>query len=357
MRRENVPDRKLSPAEELARISLYEKGKPPQPLIHFDFVDEIEMACGRRWGAQSELGTLRSVMVQPPTAGPVSAPVVLEDPIFFGWPKGIPDLALMKRNHASLVRILEAEGVEVVYLNAPESVRGTFTEATCYDAPREPVILRGGALIGRTGIAAKRGIERLIARRLVELGCPILYTVHAPGSIFEPGNLVWLDESHVMIGCGVRTTIEGIREVEPVLRLAGIEEIHVAHLPGYLNFQTERAGGAGGFYHLDMILGMVDERLAVVYPAGMGYESLRYLKEKRIELIEVPLEEVQNYACNLLAVRPGRVIMTAGNPRTREALERRGVTVLEMEFAGGRVSGRGPVCSTLPLVRDAGPKI
>ena len=136
MRRENVPGgEKLSPAEELARIPLYEKGKPPQPLIHFDFADEIEIASGRRWGAQSELGTLRSVMVQPPASGPVSAPVVLEDPIFFGWPKGIPDLALMKRNHASLVRLLEAEGIEVVYLNAPESVRGTFTEATCYDAP------------------------------------------------------------------------------------------------------------------------------------------------------------------------------------------------------------------------------
>ena len=85
MRRENVPGEKLSPAEELARIPLYEKGKPPQPLIHFDFADEIEIASGRRWGAQSELGTLRSVMVQPPTSGPVSAPVVLEDPIFFGW--------------------------------------------------------------------------------------------------------------------------------------------------------------------------------------------------------------------------------------------------------------------------------
>ena len=45
------------------------------------------------------------------------------------------------------------------------------------------------------------------------------------------------------------------------------------------------------------------------------------------------------------------------NPRTREALEARGVEVLEMEFGGGRVSGRGPVCSTLPLIRDEGPKL
>src|ERR1051325_10054880 len=107
--------RRLSPAEELARIPLYEKGKPPQPLIDVDFVDEVELACGRRWGAQTELGTLRSVLVQVPTSGPVSASVVREDPIFFGWPKGVPDLDLMRRNHASLVKLLEGEGVEVVH--------------------------------------------------------------------------------------------------------------------------------------------------------------------------------------------------------------------------------------------------
>jgi N-dimethylarginine dimethylaminohydrolase len=236
-------------------------------------------------------------------------------------------------------------------------VRGIYTELTCFDAPREPVILNGGALVGRAGIASKRGLEMLIARRLMSIGCPILYTVHGKGSVFEAGNVVWLDERHVMIGCGVRTSLEAIREVEPVLRLAGVEDIHVAHLPGYLNFQTDRAGGAGGFYHLDMVFGMVDERLGVIYPAGVGYETIRYLKSHKIDLIEVPLDEVQNYACNLLAVRPGRVIATAGNPRTREALEKSGVEVLEMCFEGGKLSGRGPVCSTLPLVRDTGPQI
>jgi hypothetical protein len=79
---------RLSPAEELARIPLYEKGKPPQPLIDVDFVDEVELACGRRWGAQTELGTLRSVLVQAPTPGPVSAPIVREDPIFFAVTQG-----------------------------------------------------------------------------------------------------------------------------------------------------------------------------------------------------------------------------------------------------------------------------
>ncbi len=347
-----------SPAEELARIPLYEKGKPPQPLFDIDYMDELEATWGRRWGAQTELGQLRSVMVQRTTWGQVASPVVKEDPVFFSLPKGLPDLDAMHRNHASLVKILEDEGVEVVDANAPDSMRGVYTELIGYDAPREVIILDGGALIGRTAIASKRDINKLFAQRLMEIGCPILYTVHGKGSGIESGgNLVWLDETHVMLATSVRVSQEGIDEVIPIYRSVGVEEFHVAQLPGYLNFQTERAGGPGGFYHLDMVFNMVAEGLALIYPAGVGYETIRYLQKKNIELIEVPLEEVQNYACNVCAIRPGRIIMTAGCPRTRERLEKRGIEVLEMAFEGGNVSGRGPACSTLPLVRDRGPSI
>ena len=264
----------------------------------------------------------------------------------------------MHKNHNSLVKIMKDEGVEIVQLNAPEFLRGAYTELYGYDGPREVVILNGGALIGRPAVAAKRDITKIMAQRLMEIGCPILYTMHGKGSAFEGGgNLIWLDETHVMLGCGIRTSMEGIEEITPILHMSGLEEIHVAHLPGYLNQWTERAGGPGGFYHLDMVFNMAAEGLALIYPAGVGYDTIRYLKKKDIELIEVPLEEVQNYACNVLALRPGRLIMTEGNPRTREQLEKHGIEVLEMSFEGGNISGRGPACSTLPLVRDKGPSI
>ncbi len=346
---------RLSPADELARIPLYEKGKPPQPLFDIDYMDELEATWGRRWGAQTELGKLRSVLVQPPTWGQVASPVIKEDPGFFIFPKGLANLDAMMRNHESLMAILEGAGVELVYLNSPETIKGAYTELTGIDGTREATVLNGGALVGRPATASKRGLERLIAQRLMEIGCPILHMVR--GSLFEPGNLVWLDERHAMIGCGVRTGMEGIREVEPVLRMAGVEEIHIAHMPGYLNVQSERAGGPGGFYHLDMVFGMAGEGLAVIYPAGVGYDTIRYLKKKDLDLIEVPLEEVQNYACNLLVIEPGEVVLTEGNPLTRAALEKRGLNVHEVAFEGGRVSGRGPVCKTLPLVRDRGPSI
>ena len=87
------------------------------------------------------------------------------------------------------------------------------------------------------------------------------------------------------------------------------------------------------------------------------FDAIRYLQKSDIELIEVPLEEVQNYACNLLALEPGEVVLTEGNPRTHSELEKRGVRVHEVAFEGGRISGCGPVCKTLPLIRDKGPSI
>ena len=350
---------RLSPADELARIPHYEKGKPPQPLFDIDYLDELEATWGRKWGAQTQIGQLRAVMLQPPTWGQVDSPIVREDPIYFGWPKGLPNIDSMRKNHESLVKIFADEGVEVFYLNAPESLPGVYTsELIGHDAPHEAIILNGGALIGRTAIASKRDINKIIAQRLMEIGCPILYTVHGKGSAFEGGgNLIFLDETHVILGCSVRTSLEGIEEVIPVLRSVGIEEFHVAHLPGYLNFQTERAGGPGGFYHLDMVFNMVDEGVAVIYPAGVGYDTIRYLKKMNVDLIEVPIEEAQNYACNVTPIRPGRIIATPGNHRTREQLEKRGIEVIEMSFEGGEVSGRGPDCSILPLIRDSGPTL
>ena len=106
-----------------------------------------------------------------------------------------------------------------------------------------------------------------------------------------------------------------------------------------------------------MVFSMVDEGLGVIYPAGVGYDTVCYLKQKNIDLMEVPLDEVRNYACNLLAIEPGKVITTAGNPHTREQIEKRGTTVFEMSFEGGQLSGCGPICSTLPLIRDRGPAI
>ena len=218
----------------------------------------------------------------------------------------------------------------------------------------EPLIIRGGAIVHRTAIAGKRGQERWITELLASLGCPILFTIHGSAIHETRGNVVFLDPKHAIQATSVRSNMEGVRQIEPVLREAGVEEFHVANLPSYWD-SMGRTGGAMGF-HLANVLNMADEKLAVVHSGALPYDTLRYLQNKGIRLIDTPEEEAINQAANLLTIQPGVVMMASGNPVTTAALLPEGVRVIELAVEPARF-GSGPLCMVGPLVRDDGPML
>ena len=56
--------------------------------------------------------------------------------------------------------------------------------------------------------------------------------------------------------------------------------------------------------------------------------------------------------CNILALQPGVVVMVAGVPAVRRALERRGVEVHVYDGSELSLKGDGgPTCLTEPLLR------
>ena len=72
-----------------------------------------------------------------------------------------------------------------------------------------------------------------------------------------------------------------------------------------------------------------------------------------IRLVEVPEEEYATLGCNVLAVRPGVVIVADGNPITRRGLEaagRRGPRASPLGEVGENGSG-GVTCLTRPILR------
>jgi N-dimethylarginine dimethylaminohydrolase len=76
------------------------------------------------------------------------------------------------------------------------------------------------------------------------------------------------------------------------------------------------------------------------------------LEELKIETVAVPDEEYPTLGCNVLAVRPGIVVMAEGNPRTRRALESAGCEVHTYPATEIGVNGSGgPTCMALPLLR------
>jgi N-dimethylarginine dimethylaminohydrolase len=100
------------------------------------------------------------------------------------------------------------------------------------------------------------------------------------------------------------------------------------------------------------VISPVSDDLAVVFlpllPAGL----YAWLLELGIRLVEVPEEEYPTLGCNVLAVRPGVVIVADGNPATRRALDAAGVEVHAVSLGEVGENGSGGVtCLTRPLLR------
>ena len=79
---------------------------------------------------------------------------------------------------------------------------------------------------------------------------------------------------------------------------------------------------------------------------------LELLLERGYRLVDVPDDEFETQAANVLALAPGCAVMCAGNPVTAAALRDAGAEVLEYE--GEHISVRrisGPTCNTRPILR------
>lgn len=335
----------------LEKIPSYEPGMPHKPIYGTDFLDDLKANWGEEWGIKSPFGRIRKVMVCKP--GPEQDhKLIPKDYQLFNLPEGPTDVDKLKEEHRSLVEVLEAEGIEVVYLESREPFIGTYG-IPLRTAPytRETIMVRGGAIVERPAPAYKKGLEVFHAKRLMELGCPILHTIHGKGS-FEASNMVWIDDTSVILAVGLRGNMEGLHQVEQVLRGLGVEDVHVAHLPGYLYSRKRQVGGSSGIFHLDMTFGMAYYRIGVLWPGGVGYETVLWLESKGVDLIEVSDEELHACAPNLLPIAPKKVIVSAFDLKMTEELRKREIEVIELDLSESAKGGGGPTCLTLPLIRD-----
>ena len=162
----------------------------------------------------------------------------------------------------------------------------------------------------------------------------------------------WLNNKSVVIATSIRSNMEGIEQVIPVLQRTGTEEIHIAHLPSYLHTREWQVAGGTGSFHLDMVFGMADYNVGVVYPGCVDYDTIRYLEGKGIKLIECTTKEVHLCAPNILAIEPGKVVIPAHCDHTTKELRKEGVDCIEVEMVEFAKGGGGPTCTVGVLIRD-----
>ncbi len=290
------------------------------------------MMTGATYGGQGMTGPLRRVLVRRPDAA-----FAVDDPARWNY-AGRPDLDAAQREHDALVATLEGAGAEVLGHDVPQPERADAIYVF------DPVLMTdAGAGVLQMGKGLRRGEEAALAARLEELGVPVAFRLEGEATA-EGGDLMWLDESTLVAGCGFRTNSGGIEQLRAGLAGYGVK---------VLTFDLPYFTGPLACLHLGSFVSLVDLDLAVIYPrlAPVGFWQL--LGERGVGLVEVPEEEFPTMGPNVLALGPRRCLMLEGNPITRQRLEAAGCEVLT--YRGREISLKaegGPTCLTRPILRS-----
>jgi dimethylargininase len=287
----------------------------------------------RRYGSQSMIGPLRTVLVKRPDES-----FAVEDPVAWHY-TGRPNLALARQEHDALVALLREAGAEVITHDEPQPDHADAIFVF------DPALLTDqGAIILSMGKAQRRGEEAAMARRLEELGVPVLSALGGEARA-EGGDLLWLDHETLAVGQGFRTNAAGLHQLREVLAGIGVTVIPV-ELPYY--------SGPESCLHLLSLISIVAEHVAVVYPPLLSVPFWQELQRRNFRLIEVSDAEFATMGPNVLALAPGRCLMLEGNPITRQLLEAAGCEV--MTYRGNEISLKaegGPTCLTRPILRES----
>jgi dimethylargininase len=286
------------------------------------------LTTDRRYGAQSMTAPLLDVLVKRPGAAFGAA---FDDPAH-GFLHPV-DLDLARREHDAFVDTLAGLGPRVhvldIELGTPDLVY-TFDPLLVTDR---------GAIPLRPGKPNRAPEAAAIEGWTLAAGIPTLGRIEAPGTI-EGGDTFWLRPDLLCIGRTLRTNAEGARQLRALI--AG--DVRVFDVPYWR--------GPGELIHLLSVISPVADDLAVVYLPLLPVGLWALLGELGIRLVEVPDEEFATLGCNVLAVRPGVVILAEGNPRTAAALASAGCEVHTYPATEIGINGSGgPTCLTRPILR------
>jgi dimethylargininase len=279
------------------------------------------------YGARSMTATLRRVLVRPPQ--PADAKRWQE----YGW-RAEPDVAAAAAEHTALREILERAGAEVI---VADGHRGNPDAIYAYD----PLLVgEEGAVLLRPGKEGRLREPSALEADLVRAGVPVVAEIQRPGTI-DGGDTLWLDRKTLLVGRGYRTNADGVEQLA--------QAFHDARV---LSFDLPHWNGRAEVMHLMSLISPLDDDLALVYPRLTPVRLMELLRERGIEIVEVPDEEFETMGPNVLALGPRRALALEGNDETRRRMEAAGVEVVT--YKGDEISRKGdggPTCLTRPILR------
>lgn len=292
------------------------------------FIEDLPIIYGD-WGVDSEIGKLRAVLMHRP-GKEIDHVVDVEKA---SWRSTLnPDL--VRKQHDAVTAIYRDNGVKVYNIDevGEEYPNAMYCRDLVLGTPE-------GVILARPGISIRVPEVSYAAKKVVEIGVPIIKTVNGNG-IFDGACITWIDRETVIFGTGTRCNQSGFDQVSEELRNMGVKHIYDLSIARNQN-------------HLDGFLAIADYNVALTFPYITPNVIYDALLSRGFKILEIPtFEEKMNLAANFVVLEPGKIVMPAGNPLTKKLLVDAGVEVIEVDISEIRKGGGALHCITAFLKRD-----
>lgn len=284
----------------------------------------------KNFGVNSSTAELKRVAVRVPTRD-----ADYEAAHWLGAPKDL-DFDALERDHKFFVDLLISLGCDVEVLpEAPGLPDAIFVYDPAFMTPTGVIQLQGAK-------EARQKEPAVLVGDLNSIGIPTV-GVLLGGATSDGGDMFWLDSKTIGLGRTYRTNAEGEKQLRAIFAAEGIDVV---------TFHMPHALGPEFCLHLMSVISPIRNDLAVVYPKEAPVTLLQELENRGIKTVEVPDEEYLSLACNVLAIKPGVVVMPDGNPVTAGRLRDAGVEVHTYPSSVINRGEGGPTCLTRPLWRE-----
>jgi N-dimethylarginine dimethylaminohydrolase len=244
------------------------------------------------------------------------------------------DIRKAQRQHDGIVDVFRQQGITVHLLEPEASVRPNqmFCADLCAMTPQ-------GVILARPAGRVRAGEERPVARRLADLGVPILRMMTGD-AVFEGADLMWLDGTTAIVGRGHRTNQTAIVQI-----MNTMAEIDCDVIPVDLPYGT---------MHLMGMMRIADADLAFCWPRRTPVGAVNALRDRGYQVAFPPLtDDPQSYrAMNFVTIEPRKILLASGSEKFQQYFESFGINVLtteanELAKAAGNIG-----CLTCVLSRN-----
>lgn len=281
----------------------------------------------KKFGTQNEHSNLQTVIMCPPTYFEIRTPINTTQAKWHEMGRG-PDPVKSLEQYDIVKNTLEKEGVKVWEIRPSEKFTyQVFTRDV-------GVISNQGAFVGQFKFDPRKGEIEPFIRVLEQNDIRVVHCVEN-SAIFEGGDFLFIDQNEAFVGVGDRTNGDGLEVLNSQFSSM---TLHPISLPK-------------DFLHLDVVLNIISPRIALAYLPAISDEGRSILESHKFEIIDVPQEEQETMATNVLAIGEKKIITASCNKITNEKIRKKGFDVFEAEMSEIIKGGGGIRCMTLPVLR------